>query len=398
MNWDTLVIRYGEMSTKGNNKSDFEKALIRTLEGKLEAYPDLGYSRISGRVLVHLGDKVSAQVAQMTDTVSRIFGIRSVSPALSVPLSLEAIMTAAKKLAHEHLNDHPDIKSFKAEVVRANKGFPGTSMEIAREVGHQLGEMFPSLSVDVHRPDMTVWIEIRERAAYVYVNRVAGPGGLPMGTSGRVGLLLSGGIDSPVAGWYAMRRGVTVDAVHFHSFPFTSERAQAKVEQLVSELAVWSSSPIRLFNISVTEIQSAIQKHSPEFMRTVVLRRMMVRIATELASRQEWLALVTGDSLGQVASQTLEGINVTDQVTSLPILRPLVTMDKTEIIAQAESIGTYETSILPYDDCCSLFAPKSPRTRPTRAQTEQAEASLIVSELVQTALKTMETKVIYQNQ
>jgi thiamine biosynthesis protein ThiI len=282
--------------------------------------------------------------------------------------------------------------TFKVEARRANKQFPLQSPEIMKAVSrHVLANSGQDqLKVDVHNPELTLTVEVRETKAYVMCDVIDGPGGLPVGTAGKVMLLLSGGIDSPVAGWMAMKRGATVEAIHFHSFPFTSERAQEKVNELAKILAKHGGR-VRLHNVYFTEIQKAIRKHCPEEYSVTIMRRFMMRIADRLAHKRKALALVTGESLGQVASQTLESMYTINHVTNIPILRPLIAIDKVEIMNIAKKIGTYETSILPYEDCCTIFLPKNPKTRPKVSEAEAAEAKLDIEALIEEALERTES-------
>ncbi len=348
----------------------------------IHPWPNAKVSRKNGRMVITLNGEDSQEVM---NRIGHIFGIQSYSPVQVASLDMDSIVRTAHLCLNDTSHTFSGNRTFKVEARRGNKRFPLTAPEIAKELGHQMLSRNPDWTVDVHQPDVTIWVEIREESAYIFIEKVRGCGGLPIGTGGRVGLLLSGGIDSPTAGWFGMKRGLIVDAVHFESFPFTSERALAKVQTLAQKLANWSGR-LYLHQVSLTEIQSAIRQHCKESLRTVIMRRMMVRIASRLAEQQGWLALMTGDSIGQVASQTLEGIHVLDEVTSLPILRPLVAMDKVEIIQTATRIDTYETSILPYDDCCSLFAPKSPKTRPTRMDAGRAEERLPIASLIENAI------------
>lgn len=382
--FDHILVRYGEINTKGQNRSQLERLLLRNVQDAIMSWPAVKVKRISNRILVTLHGTKAAPVVQRLQSV---FGISSLSLVMVAPLDVEGIVQAAKQL----LSQSSPQASFKVNVRRGNKRFVMNSPELARHVGGALLEQFPERTVDVHQPDVVIHIDVRDEGVYLFADKVEAANGLPVGMSGRVLGLLSGGIDSPVAVWQAMKRGLSVDLVHFHSFPFTSERAQRKVEELASRLAEWSRE-MKLQLISLTEVQSAIQKACPECLRTVVLRRMMFRITSELAHQYGHLALVTGDSLGQVASQTLDALFVVDSATDLTILRPLVTEDKLDIIRQAQKIGTYETSIQPYDDCCSLFAPKHPKTHPTLADIASAEAKLDVKKLVQDALATLEVK------
>lgn len=385
--YEHILVRYGEINTKGNNRSQLERLLLSNIQNALGQWPQIKVRRISSRTLVSLH---GAPVEAVLGKLEKVFGIRSLSPVMAAPLDVAAITEVAAQVLEEarHLGS-----TFKVKVRRGNKQFPLDSMELARHVGGALAERFTELQVDVHEPNVTVHIDVRDDGAYVYADVVEGAGGFPVGMSGRVGALLSGGIDSPVAVWQAMRRGLVVDLVHFHSFPFTSERAQRKVEDLAKTLAGWSGS-LNLNLVSLTQTQAAIRKSCPEGLRTILLRRMMFHISTALGKQYGWLAFVTGDSLGQVASQTLSGLHVVDEVTDLTIIRPLVTEDKLDIIRRAQAIGTYETSILPYDDCCSLFAPKRPKTQPKRDEVRLAEAELDVEGLIAAALQAVEVKKI----
>jgi tRNA uracil 4-sulfurtransferase len=379
---DHILVRYGELSTKGNNRSDFERRLVRNIERMIRSWPKAKVARTSGRAVISLHGE---EPGPIMERLRHVFGIQSFSAVEAANLDMESILEIALRCLDEGALKNPAAKTFKVEAKRGNKRFPLRAPEISAELGHLVLTERPQWKVDVHNPDVTIWVDVRDEAAYIFSEKVRGAGGLPVGMSGRVGLLLSGGIDSPVAGWSSMKRGLIVDAVHFESYPFTSERALAKVQSLSQQLANYAGR-LYLYQVSLTEIQSAIHKHCPEPLRTIVMRRMMVRIASQLAVQHGWLALVTGDSIGQVASQTLEGIHVLDEVTTLPILRPLVTMDKVDIIQTSMDIGTYETSILPYDDCCSIFAPKSPKTRPTREDAKRAEAELEIALLVDNAI------------
>lgn len=383
-----VLVRYGELSIKGNNRSSFERLLVENIQRVLADYPHIRVSRPSGRILVALS---GAPAQEIMRRLSRVFGIHSVSPVYEAQLSMESIHQTAQMFLNDYLKQHTEVRTFKVDVKRANKQFPLKTPEIAQEVGGALLAQHTSLSVDVHHPDLVIWVEVRDVGAFVYGSHIPAVGGLPVGSSGKVGLLLSGGIDSPVAGWLSMKRGVTVEAIHFQSYPFTSERALHKVEHLSAQLANWGHG-LTFHNVHFTEIQLAIRDTCPPFMHTIVMRRMMLRISEAIARQRGLLALVTGDSLGQVASQTLESIHVVNAVTSFPVLRPLISVDKVDIIRQARAIGTYETSVLPYDDCCAVFAPRSPRTRPTIAEASVAEQGLNIDELVTCALETLQTK------
>lgn len=376
----TFLLRYGEIALKGQNQGFFLEALRR---GVTRSLLDLGPAEVRlsfGRVLV----RVEAEPAAATERLRRVFGVVSLSPVQETASDLEAVRTAAVALAAGALAQHPEIATFKVDTRRADKRFPVTSMEVSRLVGGDIQERLPHLRAKMRSPDLLVRIELRDRA-YLATETIPGPGGLPYGTGGRALALLSGGIDSPVAAWYAARRGVVIIPVHFHSFPFTSERAKEKVVDLCRALAAYTGA-LDLWVVSFTAIQRAIQLVVPDALRVIAMRRMMMRICTALAPRVRAAALVTGESLGQVASQTLEAVAVIDAATTLPVLRPLIGADKTEITARAEAIGTYGISIRPYEDCCSLFVPAHPRTQPTVAEAERAEAALPIPALVDEAL------------
>ncbi|GLG01131.1 putative tRNA sulfurtransferase [Alicyclobacillus hesperidum subsp. aegles] len=385
--YNHILIRYGELTTKGANRSDMEQILERNVRQALAEWPQVRVGRIHTRIVVELN---GAPVEPALQKLQRVFGISSFSPVAVAPLDMKAICeTAIQVVKHELAGKG----AFKVEARRGNKQFPLDSPAIAREVGASVLRALPDTRVDVHQPDLVLEVDVRKAQAYVYPRRVPGLGGFPIGMSGRAIALLSGGIDSPVAVWKAMKRGLSLDLVHYHSFPFTSERAQRKVEDLVGILAKWGGRlPLHL--ISVTEIQAEIRKHCPESLRTVLLRRMMFRIATKLAAECRAGALITGDSLGQVASQTLSALNAVDAATTLTVIRPLATEDKLDIIDVAKRIGTYETSVQPFDDCCSLFAPRRPKTNPKLDEVDRAEERLDVENLVAAALDSRECKMI----
>ncbi len=374
-----LLVRYGEIALKGRNRPFFLQALTRNLAA--QAGRPLQIRHHFGRVLVRLDG--GEEDAALPHRLRRTFGVVSVSPALEVPPRLDAITEAAAALAARALEQRA-VATFKVDARRADKRFPLSSVEVNAAVGRHLQERF-GLRVDLTAPDLTVAVEVRDRA-YVYTEVLPGPGGLPVGTGGPVVALLSGGIDSPVAVWMAARRGLTVTPVHCYAFPFVNERSKLKVVDLCRVLAGYAG-PLRLWVAYFTEIQRAVQLTVRADLRVTVLRRMMMRLAERIARREGALALVTGESVGQVASQTLPSMAVIDAATALPVLRPLVGMDKTEITARARDIGTYEISILPYEDCCSLFVPAHPRTQPTLAEVEDQERGMAVEPLLAEAVE-----------
>lgn len=385
MRLECVVVRYGEISLKGKNRSEFEQVLVHNVKAAVAQWPEVTVHRLGGRLQLDLNNAPSAPICA---AVKRVFGVFSVSHAVLLPADLDVITEAALRLLRTWPNADGSVgqpATFKVESRRADKRFALTSPQLSEELGARLLAGLPGLHVDVHHPVATVFVDIREEGAYVYGQKEAAVGGMPVRSAGRVGLLLSGGIDSPVAGWLSLKRGVDLEAIHFHSYPFTSERALQKVQTLTQLLANWGGR-VTLHTVGFTEVQSAIRKHCPESLSITVMRRMMLRIATAIAEQRRWLALVTGESLGQVASQTLESIQVINDVTRLPILRPLISEDKVDIIQLARKIGTYETSILPYEDCCTIFVPKHPRTRPTLVEAEAAERALDVPALVEQAV------------
>lgn len=378
-----LLVRYGEVALKGQNRPFFLGTLVRNLEAL--AGPGVEARARFGRILL-TGPAVRQDARAVLERARRVFGVVSLSPALEVPAEPAAILQAAETATAAHLARRA-AATFKVDARRADKRFPLTSLDLNRAVGAHLAARF-GLRVDVHRPDLTVRVEVRDRA-YVATEVVPGPGGLPVGTGARAVVLLSGGIDSPVALWLAARRGLVPVAVHFHSFPFTGERSRQKVLDLARVLAT-STGPLRVWVVHFTEIQRAIQLAVPEALRVTVMRRMMMRLAERIAALEGAAGLVTGESVGQVASQTLESIGTIEAATTLPVLRPLSGMDKSEIVARARAIGTYEISVLPYEDCCSLFLPAHPHTHPTRAEAERAEAGLDIPALLTEAVERSE--------
>lgn len=379
-----FLLRYGEIALKGGNQRFFQDTLVHNI---LRAVEDLGPAQVRlsfGRIIA----SVEADRAEAADRLRKVFGVVSLSPVRIVVPQLAAFTDEAVAMVEETLAARPEIETFKVDTRRADKRFPTPSMVTSSEVGEAIRRRFPHLRAQMKKPDLLVQIEIRD-AAYVATETIPGPGGLPTGTGGKALALVSGGIDSPVAAWLVARRGVTVTPLYFHSFPFTSDRAKEKVIDLCRVLAAYAG-PLALWVVHFTEIQRAIQLQVPDALRVLAMRRTMMRIADVLGEREEARALVTGESVGQVASQTVESIAVINAATRLPVLRPLIGSDKTEIVARAEAIGTYEISIRPYEDCCSLFVPAHPRTHPTTLELEAAEAALDVSALVADAIERSE--------
>jgi len=370
---EVLLVRYGEVHLKGLNRPYFLRRLVENI--KFAVRPLGGRVWLSdGRIYV----ADARDMRQAAEKVARVFGVYSVSLAWEMEKNLEAIAKAALEAAR------PLSGSFKIEARRSDKSFQPDSMALARELGGRVLDANPNLRVDVHRPEHRVSVEIRDMA-YVYCGETLAVGGMPLGTGGRAALLLSGGIDSPVAGYQIMRRGVTLRAIHFFSFPYTSERAKQKVVDLAAILGEYGGGmPVDV--VPFTKIQMEIHEKCPDEFGTLIMRRFMMRIAERLAKRRGCLALVTGENLGQVASQTMEAIAVTDRVVEMPVFRPLIGLDKLEITQMATRIGTYETSILPYEDCCTVFTPRHPATKPKLEDIEKAEALLDCDALIDEAV------------
>jgi thiamine biosynthesis protein ThiI len=371
---EVVLVRWGEIFLKGDNRSFFERALVDRARRAVEKLPGVQIDRTHGRLVVWPGD---AGAKKAVRALERVFGIVSVSPGRVVARDLAAISAVAVELARTEAQKHAR-PTFKVESRRSDKRFPMGSMEVSREVGAAVVGAL-GLPVDVHTPAFTIGVEIGYEHAFVFGEIVPGPGGLPVGVTGRVELLLSGGIDSPVAGWLLMKRGCVLGATYFHSFPYTGEKTQDKVARLASQLAAWQLEPLRLAVVPFTDAQKALRDATGNGRLAVVLyRRMMMRVAERIAIKSGAKALATGEALAQVASQTLENLGVIGAATTMPVLRPCLGHDKLETVALAQRIGTYETSIEPYDDCCSLFVPDHPETRAKLAAVEDAESRLPV--------------------
>ncbi len=389
--YDVILVRFGEIGLKGRNRPAFEGQLMQAIRRALSSFQGIRVSKEYGRLIVTLPRSMGPNdfdLGEMVKRLASVFGIVSVSPAVRLGLDLSTVEEAAPAivtLGAESMARAP--RTFKVETRRPNKRFPHRTPEINASLGARILQSAQELDVDLHTPDITLFVEVRESAVYAYTQIIAGPGGLPIGSSSRGLLLLSGGIDSPVAGWLAMKRGIRLEAIHFHSPPYTSERSKEKVLELASILGRYSPEPIPTHVVRFTPIQEAIRDAAPEAMVITLMRRMMLRIATRLADAKGIPALITGESVGQVASQTLESMQTINAVTNLPVLRPLVSMDKSEIVALSERIGAYDTSVLPYEDCCTLFVPKHPETKPRVDRAEAAEKALDIQRLVSEAVE-----------
>lgn len=377
-----FLVSFGEIALKGENRPFFERILIQRIKAALKRFDNIIVKKTHGRIYCY----ASGIPEEIADSLSKVFGIVSVSPAMSCELKMSSIKETALSIMKSAAYFG---KTFKVETRRPNKSFSLKSPEVSKEIGAHLLSNLDGLSVDVHNPDVVLEIEIRERA-FVYLEKIPGPGGLPLGSNGKAMLLLSGGIDSPVAGYMTMKRGIEIDAVYFHSFPFTSDRAKEKVIDLCRVLASYSNG-IRLHVVNFTDVLKNLAEKGPEDFLTILMRRMMVRISQRLAQTFGAKALVTGESVGQVASQTLEALIATDEVAEMPIFRPLIGFDKVEIMDYARKIGTYDISIQPYADCCTVFVPKHPKTRPALSTVHDAESNLDVARLIHTGLCDIQT-------
>lgn len=367
MQADLLLLRLGEYTLKGRNRGRFERQMLAAIKQATDKYEGIALEHNFGRIYVRLNGQPASSVAR---ELSQIFGISSVSPVIAAAPELEAIRAAALSLM---LSIVPEPATFKVSTKRAWKAFPHDSQQMNHLVGAHVLRNMPALKVDVRQPAVELKLDIQQHAVYVYNESIPAVGGFPYGTNGKALLLLSGGIDSPVAGWFAMRKGLALEAVHFHSYPFTSEQAKDKVIALARRLSELSGKQMKVHLVPFTDIQTAFAAMKQDHLIITLMRRAMLRIAEALAEKQGAMAIVTGDSLGQVASQTLGSMNVIGKVATLPLLRPLVMMDKQEIVDRAVAIGTYNTSILPYEDCCTLFVPKSPSTNPNLNVVEKVE-------------------------
>jgi len=379
---EIILIKNGEMALKGLNRSTFEAVMIKNLRRRLRQFGHVQIRNSQSTIIIESNcDEFDFEEA--LQCVSHVFGIAAFSRAAVAKKDLDDIISKSVEYLADTMNS---IKTFKVEAKRSDKHFPFKSPDICREVGGALLDAYPHLSVDVHNPDETVVVEIRDNAAYIRCGQIRGAGGMPVGTGGNAAVLISGGIDSPVAAWMMSKRGIQLNAIHFESPPYTSERAQLKVKKLLHKVAEYSGR-IHLAIVSFTEIQQQIANNCPEEFFTLIMRRFMMKISERLAVQNNCLALITGESVGQVASQTLPALAVTDSVVSMPVFRPLIGMDKDEIIEISRKINTFDISIEPYEDCCTVFTPKHPRTRPTLLQCETAENVLDIEPLIETAIQ-----------
>lgn len=379
---EVILIKNGELALKGLNRNTFEDALVKNIKRRLSKIMDFEITKSQSTIMIDpTSGNPNMEDAEMV--VSKIFGIAGYSRAAVAEKDMQKIL----HVAGEYLKDTlEEANTFKVEAKRSDKKFPLKSPEICRETGGYLLKKYPHLRVDVHNPDVIVTVEVRDQYAFVRGNQKKGAGGMPVGTAGKASIMISGGIDSPVAAYMMAKRGLVLDAVHFASPPYTSDRAEQKVHELLEKVSEYSGH-MNLYVVPFTEIQEHIKDDCPEELFTIIMRRMMMRIAERITVREEGRAIITGESLGQVASQTLPAIACTDAVATVPVFRPLIGMDKDEIVKISRQIDTFDISIQPYEDCCTVFTPKHPRLKPDIAAVVEAEAALKMDELIERAVE-----------
>ncbi|AXU49087.1 thiamine biosynthesis protein ThiI [Clostridioides difficile] len=385
--YNILIVKYGEIGVKGKNRYIFENRLIRNIRNMLKPIGKFNVYKEYGRIYVDLEDY---DYEEVIEEVRKVFGIVGVCPGVRAKKDYDTLKEIALKMLEEKID--AGYKTFKVESRRGDKSFGLTSQEMSMDIGgYLLSKVGDRINVDVRNPEVKIKCEYREFHTMVYSDTIPGYGGLPLGTNGRAMSLLSGGIDSPVATWMVAKRGMEVEAVHFHSYPFTSERSQEKVKDLAKILAKYCGR-VRLHKVNILEIQKAIGENCNEEEATILSRRFMMRIAQRLSEKRHCDALITGESIGQVASQTIQGLTCTNAVVDLPVFRPLIAMDKSDIVDIAKKIGTFETSIVPEEDCCSVFSPRKPVTKPRLEKIEKSETALDIEKLVQDAIDKIEVE------
>lgn len=388
---EIILIKTGEIVLKGLNRRTFEDVLIKNIKHRLKILGEFKIRNAQSTISVEpMNDNIDLD--EVSNIIGKIFGITAYSRACVAEKDIEEI----KKQSVEYLKDElNNAKTFKVNAKRSDKKFPYKSPDICMEVGGYILQNFPHLTVDVHNPDIIVTVEVRDYATYIRGGAIRGAGGLPTGTGGNACVLISGGIDSPVASWTMAKRGLELTAVHFASPPYTSQRAEEKVVSLLEKVAEYSGR-IKMFTVPFTRIQEEIQEKCPEELFTIIMRRFMMNIAEKISKANGCSALITGESLGQVASQTIDAIACTDDATNMPVFRPLIGMDKEEIISISRKIDTFDISIQPYEDCCTVFTPKHPRTKPVLKYVKQAEELLNYEALINEAIENVKiTKIAY---
>ncbi|HEK4801261.1 TPA: tRNA 4-thiouridine(8) synthase ThiI [Clostridioides difficile] len=387
MVYNILIVKYGEIGVKGKNRYIFENRLIRNIRNMLKPIGRFNVYKEYGRIYVDLEDY---DYEEVIEEVRKVFGIVGVCPGVRAKKDYDTLKEIALKMLEEKIE--AGYKTFKVESRRGDKSFGLTSQEMSMDIGgYLLSKVGDRINVDVRNPEVKIKCEYREFHTMVYSDTIPGYGGLPLGTNGRAMSLLSGGIDSPVATWMVAKRGMEVEAVHCHSYPFTSERSQEKVKDLAKILAKYCGR-VRLHKVNILEIQKAIGENCNEEEATILSRRFMMRIAQRLSEKRHCDALITGESIGQVASQTIQGLTCTNAVVDLPVFRPLIAMDKSDIVDIAKKIGTFETSIVPEEDCCSVFSPRKPVTKPRLEKIEKSETALDIEKLIQDAIDKIEVE------
>lgn len=384
---ELILCKYGEIVLKGLNRTSFEAEMLRNIRRRLKPLGEFKYITAQSTLYIEAkSDEIDMD--EVLDKLSKVFGIAKLCKAIETEKDMDAIFETAKLYLGRGLKN---AKTFKVTAKRSDKKFPLKSPEICAELGGKLLECYPHLRVDVHDPDVTVTCEIRDNGAYIHDLPIEGAGGMPVGTSGRALLLLSGGIDSPVAGYMMAKRGVQISAIHFEAPPYTSERALMKVERLAKKMTDYCGQ-INFFCVPFTKIQEEIKEHCPEELFTIIMRRLMMEIAQRLAESYDFTALVTGESIGQVASQTMAAMVCTDAACRIPVFRPCIGLDKKEIIDISYKIGTFDISIEPYEDCCTVFTPRHPKTRPILAEVEEAQAAFDFEPLIKEAMASITVK------
>lgn len=378
---EVILIKNGELALKGLNRSTFEDILVKNIRRRLKSAGDFDYIKSQSTIIIEPKDE-NCDFEAAQEAVRRIFGIAGFSRAAAVEKDFDKVIEISGAYLEEALKN---AKTFKVEAKRSDKKFPLTSPEISREMGGHLLSVYPHLKVDVHNPEVTVMVEVRDKYIFLHGTQIKGAGGMPVGTGGKAGILISGGIDSPVAAWMMAKRGIELTAIHFASPPYTSKRAEMKVVTLLEKVAKYSGR-MTMFTVPFTEIQEQIKDNCPEELFTLIMRRAMMKAAEKIARKENCQALITGESVGQVASQTIYALACTDAAANMPVFRPLIGMDKDEIIEISRKIDTFETSILPYEDCCTVFTPKHPKTRPNLGDIEKAEQLIPLEELVEEAV------------
>ena len=383
-----FIVRCGEVALKGMNKPYFERMLLDRIKKLLKKFDGVKAYRHEGLIFVRADKELNPGTEgkqAILKEIGKVFGVASISPAMECESTMEDIGQTAVEYMMEAIEER-GVKTFKVNAKRADKNFPVKSPDISRQIGAAVLKGCKVLKVDVHNPDVKLFVDVRHDKSYVYQDKIPGFGGLPLGTNGKGMSLLSGGIDSPVATWMMAKRGMMIEAVHFHSFPYTSQRAREKVEELAALVATYCGR-FRMHVINLLPIQEQIVQNCPEEETTILVRRFMMRIAEELAARNGCSMLITGENLGQVASQTAEALVVTDASVKMPVMRPLIGLDKTDIMDLAKDIGTYDKSIEPYEDCCTVFLPKHPATKPKLDRILASESKLDCEGLIREAIE-----------